>query len=538
MNWYRDLRLRWKLFGAFGLILSLTTLLSVLAYRGVVDNDESAALVNDTRSVLDLADQALISLIDMETGLRGFLLTGRDDYLEPYTSAQAVYRQRFNSLQAATADRPAQARRWREIEMLANSWVRDYVEPAVRLRREANDGTRPVEEVLALVNAGTGKAQIDTLRQQFSRATAEEEALLGQRDAASREANARLKGLLLGGTAGAVGLGLVIALLLARDLATVSGHLERAAERIAAGDLDHRIGLRRGDELGITANAFDRMSVRLATADAERRRAEEALRAANGELEQFAYTVSHDLKAPLVTIQGFAHRISKDYGDRLDDAGRRYLGRIEANATHLGDLIADVLAFSRVGRVGVPPAAVDLEAAVRQALERLEATTVRTGATVTVQSPLPTVVASPTLVGQLLTNLLANAMIYGAAPGDAPRVEVGCQDLEKRWRLSVRDYGPGIPAEQQERLFRLFERLPAGKLANPSGTGVGLATVRKAAQAMGGTAGVDSSAEHGAAFWVEFPKIPPGSTGAAGSALESLTLASSPGAVPPVLVES
>ena len=103
MNWYRDLRLRWKLFGAFGLILSLTTLLSVLAYRGVVDNDESAALVNDTRGVLDLADQALISLIDMETGLRGFLLTGRDDYLEPYTSAQAVYRQRFNSLQAATA---------------------------------------------------------------------------------------------------------------------------------------------------------------------------------------------------------------------------------------------------------------------------------------------------------------------------------------------------------------------------------------------------------------------------------------------------
>src|SRR4029079_3463274 len=123
--------------------------------------------------------------------------------------------------------------------------------------------------------------------------------------------------------------------------------------------------------------------------------------------------------------------------------------------------------------------------------------------------PLPVVVASPTLVGQIVGNLLANALTYGAPKGAAPQIDVSCDDLGESWRLRVRDHGPGIPADQRDRLFRLFERLPAGKAANPSGTVVGLATVRKAAQAMGGTAGVETPEDGGASFWVEFPKVPP-----------------------------
>jgi signal transduction histidine kinase len=523
MGWYRDLRLRWKLLGAFGLVLLLATALNLLALRGVVSNEESAALVNDTRAVLSLADEALITLVDMESGVRGFILTGREEFLEPYESGRALYQQRLDALQQATADRPDQARRWREIEARARAWVEEYADPAVRLRREVNAGVRPLEDATQLSSSGTGKAQLDALRQEFVRATAQEEALLVQRVTQSQEANARLKSILFGGTALTVGLGLLIAVLLARDLSDVAGYLERAAQRIAAGDLGHRIGLRRRDELGGTARAFDEMAARLATADFERQQADAGLRAAVVELEQFAYTVSHDLKAPLVTIQGFAHRLAKDYAERLDEAGQRYLARIEANATHLGDLIEDVLAFSRVGRIGAPPAAVDLNDALRRALDDLQETAEGRAARVEVAAPLPVVVASPTLVGQVLTNLLANALTYGAPPGETPRVEVGCVDQGESWRLYVRDYGPGIPAEQQDRLFRLFERLPAGKAANPRGTGVGLATVRKAAQAMGGTAGVDSAAGAGATFWVECPKVPSGATtaGAAPSAIES-----------------
>jgi methyl-accepting chemotaxis protein len=116
MGWYRDLRLRWKLLGAFGLVLLLATALNLLALRGVVSNEESAALVNDTRAVLSLADEALITLVDMESGVRGFILTGREEFLEPYEAGRALYQQRLDALQQATADRPGQAGRgpgWR-----------------------------------------------------------------------------------------------------------------------------------------------------------------------------------------------------------------------------------------------------------------------------------------------------------------------------------------------------------------------------------------------------------------------------------------
>jgi signal transduction histidine kinase len=509
-NWYRDLRLRWKLMGAFGLVLLLTTSLSLLAFRGVVGNDESAALVNETRAAQRQADEALLSLLDMETGVRGFLLTGQESFLDPYDEAREVYQQRIDRLVQGAAGRPEQQRLWRIVDQRTQAWVSGFAEPAVRLRREVDSGARPAEDLAQLPAAASGKAQLDAVRQDFARAAAREETILGERDAQARAANAWLKTVLLGGTALTLALGLAISFLLARDLSSVAGRLETAAGRVASGDLSYRIGMRRRDEFGNTARAFDQMALQLATADHEREQASAGLRAANAELEQFAYTVSHDLKAPLVTIQGFSHRLTKDYAERLDDAGRRYLSRIEASATHLGVLIEDVLAFSRVGRIGAPPTEVDLEAAVRREVDGLQEVADTRGARVSLASPLPAVVASPTLISQIVGNLLANAMTYGAAKGEAPRVDVVCEDRGESWCLRVRDHGPGIPVDQRDRLFRLFERLPAGKAANPSGTGVGLATVRKAAQAMGGTAGVETPEDGGASFWVEFPKVPPG----------------------------
>lgn len=508
MSWFQDLPLRWKLLGCVGLILALTSTLSVLAYRGVVAHDASATLVNETLTVLRLTNEAESSLEQMQTGYRGFLLTGGEEFFDTYDAGKATFWARLALLRARAAQDPEQARRWLEIERAALAWQQEIAEPGIRSRRGAYVTGGALDQLTALVPAGVGRQQIETIQRHLSDAQRAESARLEQREHLSRAANARLKLILIWGTVGTVGLGLLCAWLLARDVIAVASQLATAAASVADGDFRHRIGLRRRDELGLTAAAFDRMASQLAATDGERRQAEAGLRAANAELEQFAYTVSHDLKAPLVTIQGFAHRLIKDYGPTLHETARRYLARIEANAIQLGDLIEDVLAFSRVGRVGAPPAEVDLDLTVRGLLERLHGTVEQSGARVRVEGQLPTVVANPALVDQILTNLLTNALSYGAGPDGIPQVEIGCHDLGQRWRLFVRDHGPGISAEEQGRLFSLFERLPAGRAANPHGSGVGLATVRKAARAMGGVAGVDSSPYAGATFWVEFPKVP------------------------------
>jgi signal transduction histidine kinase len=505
MGWrLRDVPLRWKLLLAFAAVLIIMVVLSAVTYQAIAVNDQTAALVDHTQAVITTADEALAALVDMESGYRGFLLTGREDFLEPYTSSAPVYYERLETLQQLTADNPPQVARWQALEQQAATWQRDVVEPGIRLRRQGG-----ADAAAALAGAAEGKRQLDSMRQLFATASSSERTLLAHRTAQAAAANRRAREVLLGGTAGALGLAALIAVLLARDLATVADRLVQATDRVAAGDLQYRIRLRRRDELGRTAAAFDRMAERLEAIAAERGQALAALQAANAELEQFAYTVSHDLKAPLVTIQGFAHRLEKDYAARFDDAGRRYLGRIGANATHLGELIEDVLTFSRVGRIGAPPATVDLDALLRRLLGELQGVQERTGATVHAVAPLPAVVASPTLLEQILGNLLANALTYGAAPGEAPVVEVGCEDRGEEWWLYVRDHGPGIPADQQGRLFRLFERLPAGKAANPQGTGLGLATVRKAAEAMGGAATLESRPGTATTFGVRFPKAPP-----------------------------
>src|SRR5262245_16519699 len=175
MDWYRDLRLRWKLLGAVGLILSMTTLLSVAAFRGMTANDERARDVRQSQEAIRLADGVLISLVNMETGLRGFLLTGDDSFLAPYFAGRAEYRTNLETLRREVADRPDQVASWQAIEARAVDWERSYAEPAIALRRQVTDGNVSLNDVMGLVLGGAGKTRFDTLRGDFVRANAVEE---------------------------------------------------------------------------------------------------------------------------------------------------------------------------------------------------------------------------------------------------------------------------------------------------------------------------------------------------------------------------
>ncbi len=242
----------------------------------------------------------------------------------------------------------------------------------------------------------------------------------------------------------------------------------------------------------------------------EKKQAEEALLAANTKLQQFAYTVSHDLKAPLVSIQGFAGRLQERYAASLGDEGLRYVERIHANADQLSRLITDVLEYSRVGRVGARDVAADadLGAVISDLRLGLDGRLEQTGGAITVVEPLPQVRADPTALRQILANLLDNGLKYGGRPGVAARVEVGAITRATEWCVFVCDNGPGILAAYHEQAFRLFGRLPEGKRRDPSGTGVGLATVKRAVRQLGGTVWIESDPGQrpGTTFWFTVPR--------------------------------
>jgi PAS domain S-box-containing protein len=242
------------------------------------------------------------------------------------------------------------------------------------------------------------------------------------------------------------------------------------------------------------------------------------LRRINQELEEFTYVVSHDLKEPLRTLQAFSNFLAADYGTKLDGEGHEYISHLIQASRRLGALIDDLLTLSRAGRVINTPRAFHWDDTVRTVLGDLRDLIQRTGAQVRVEGTLPAVHGDPERVGQLLSNLVANALKYNKSR--PPVVSIGTRAEVSYGPLSdsqvtmavefvtlyVRDNGVGIDPQYHEQVFRIFRRLH--RRDEVEGTGAGLAICKKIVEAHGGRIWVESQPGHGATFCFTLPRAP------------------------------
>ncbi len=225
----------------------------------------------------------------------------------------------------------------------------------------------------------------------------------------------------------------------------------------------------------------------------------------NQELKAFSYSISHDLKAPLRAIQGFAIALQEDYGEELDDLGQEYTSRLASSAEQMERLIQDLLAYSRLSRTEIHKKLVNLTSVVDKALEDLKIEIKEVQAEVSVERPLLDVLGNRIILQQIVENLLSNALKFTPAQVK-PEIHIWTEEYTNNCvRLWVEDNGIGIETQHRERIFEVFERLH-GNEAYP-GTGIGLAIVKKGVERLGGRVGVESEANLGSRFWVEFPQI-------------------------------
>ena len=224
----------------------------------------------------------------------------------------------------------------------------------------------------------------------------------------------------------------------------------------------------------------------------------------NQELKAFSYSISHDLKAPLRAIQGFAIALQEDYGEKLDDLGREYTERLAFSAQQMEKLIQDLLAYSRLSRTEIQKQSVDLSLIVNRALEELDSQIKEVQAQITVDRPLLTVLGNRTILLQVVNNLLSNAIKF-INPEVRPQIHIWTENKDKYVRLWIEDNGIGIQPQHQERIFQVFERLH-GNEAYP-GTGIGLAIVKKGIERLGGRLGVESKVNRGSRFWIELLQV-------------------------------
>ena len=287
-----------------------------------------------------------------------------------------------------------------------------------------------------------------------------------------------------------------------RDL-TARRRTEEQARQLAAEQAARAEAARRSEEL---QRINQQLESALADTQAARDNAERSAAAAEEayrELDQFAYVASHDLKAPLRGIGSLAQWIQDDIGDSLSGDSAEHMRLLQGRVHRMQALIDGVLAYSRAGRSLTTPVPVDSGVLVQEAVELLAPPPeVR----ITWARDMPGLRAERVPLQQVFMNLIGNAIKYARAARPDVLVEVGWRDLGDAYEFSVRDNGPGIAQQYQERIWGIFQTLaPRDKV---EGTGIGLSVVKKIVESRGGRVSLESEPGHGATFRFTWPKVP------------------------------
>jgi signal transduction histidine kinase len=296
-------------------------------------------------------------------------------------------------------------------------------------------------------------------------------------------------------------IGMLVAWLISRNFTRPLDRLNEATTAIANGDYSSPVPIDRRDELGQLAVAFNTMALGISQAqqslEQQVQARTEELETANKELEAFSYSVSHDLRAPLRAVSGYAMMLKEDYEDTFDDEARRITGNILSNVKMMGRLIDDLIAFSRLGKREVTRRNIDMKALAESCITELltiwpeEKFNIVTG-------NLPQCPGDEDLVKQVWLNLVGNAFKYSSRIAE-PLIEVGSDNGPGGAVYYVRDNGAGFDMKYADKLFKVFQRLHSQE--EFEGTGVGLALVKRIIDKHKGRIWAEATPGKGAAFY-------------------------------------
>ncbi|HVV07775.1 sensor histidine kinase [Amycolatopsis sp.] len=489
-----------------GLIALFSVAAIVVGLLALTNLRDARAQVVDR---IDPASQAALrldaALVDQETGVRGYALSGQRDFLEPYISGQASEQQATAKLASLLAGMSVQTGDLSQVTALAQSWRTGYAEPAVHAvdaGGTASSGT----------NIDVGKTTFDSVRAAVT--TLQNDLTTARADATGRLNHSAT--VLDMACVGIAVMFILIVLVLAFGLRAAAirplSRLAAEVRTVADGDFAHEVvpsGPREVRSLGEDVNLMrerilHELSALRSAHDVLDARTQD-LQRSNAELEQFAYIASHDLQEPLRKVASFCQLLQRRYSGQLDERADQYIEFAVDGAKRMQGLINDLLAFSRVGRVVRQPVAVSCESVLEQAKNNLATVIESSGATIE-SGELPTVPAEVPLLTAVFQNLLGNALKFRGE--DPPHIEVTAERDGGFWRFSVTDNGIGIDPGYAERIFVIFQRLH--NKSDYPGTGIGLALCRKIIEHHGGTIWLDTTVERGSRFCFTLPALPEG----------------------------
>jgi signal transduction histidine kinase len=488
---WRDLPLRLKGIVLIALAILPLVVTAFFLYSVQRRVDQAERSVAQTLHVKSLLDRASTLVSDAELGARNYLVTRSPAAIAGVRTTSANLATVVAEISSLITD---QSQRDRLRTFIAHAQGRTLTALIEYAQKSPAGAPLPIDLI-----SRSNEAMV-RLRGDLAAMQTAEDALLVARGGEARRARTReLLTVALGTTGFAAGV--AVSLFFMGTLAGRIGAATANARRLAAGEPLLPMAVSR-DEVGSLAEALTRTFGLLQSRDLELRRRVDDLAAANAELEAFSYSVSHDLRAPLRHIAGFAALLEKRAADRLDEDSARYLQTIAGAAARMGRLVDDLLAFSRMGRTDMLCKEVNLDDVIRDLVA--EATEQSAGRRIHWSThSLPLVKGDRTMLRVALSNLLSNAVKYTATRPLA-EIEIGAQRSTNGERVVyVRDNGVGFDMAYAHKLFGVFQRLHGSD--EFEGTGIGLANVRRIVQRHGGRTWAEAELGKGATFYVSLP---------------------------------
>jgi len=291
----------------------------------------------------------------------------------------------------------------------------------------------------------------------------------------------------------------LITRLISRPVRALAQEISDLPAKITDGRLIGSTDIARDDEIGELQRAFHNMAVELYEKNHSLHKANLDLANANKELEAFAYSVSHDLRAPLRNIDGFSKILLDSFADQLPEKARHYLGRVRNGTVRMSNLIDDILTFSRIGRADLSYRKVSAESIIRGVLENFTGDIEKRNISVVIRD-LPDINCDVTLIQSLFLNIIGNAIKYSRNV-ENPEVVIG-YDRAKH-AIYVKDNGVGFEMQYHDKIFQIFQRLHLPE--EYEGTGIGLAIVKRIAERHHGKVWAESEPGHGSTFYIDLP---------------------------------
>ncbi|WP_238488692.1 sensor histidine kinase [Actinoplanes flavus] len=497
--------------GAAGVLLGgLGVVAAITAAANNQQVDDILDRVNPMRAAGETLNTALV---DQETGVRGYAITGQEHNLEPYRNGLAQESLQISRIESYLEPGDSEIRAALDVvRERAVAWRVKVAEPLIQTVR--GDGTEAAQQRIE----ASGTREFDEVRAAVQVMQDRILELRARSADAARDSSQAMVAIEIAAAVIILFTGAFLLLLLDRLVSRPILDLAGQVRQVAAGDYDRHIEGRYGspDLAGLAAD-IDRMRQQIASELSEVREARqqvewinqqlqsqaEELTRSNRDLEQFAYVASHDLQEPLRKVASFCQLLQRRYAGQMDERADQYIAFAVDGAQRMQRLINDLLAFSRIGRLTTGFTDVDLNKVLAEVKSQLE-TRAGEGAEIS-WSGLPTVEGEEPLLTTLFVNLIGNSLKF-RRPDVPPVVRITAELQGREWHVNVRDNGIGIEAEFADKVFVIFQRLHARDAYE--GTGIGLAIVKKIVEYHGGRVWLDVDVPEGASINFTLPALP------------------------------